>query len=250
MDPPPPLAVAALAVTENKVTLKVKFARTSEFAVRVIAQSTVVLLQLVALLVPSIQPEKVDPPLAVARITSAVPLEYDAAQAPNAPPFALHDTEPVPIPWFGRIVRVAGGGATGNVAVTDESVLTVITHGPAPVQVALPVPLPHPVNPAPVAVNVTTVSLINANEQVPAAQSMPDGLDVTEPLFTIVTDTVLNELPKCVVAVASETSGSPGNAVSKPGSEKSRVAGKPTGGVAGTWIELPAAGTPPSVSSN
>ncbi|TKB71554.1 MAG: hypothetical protein E8D46_15505 [Nitrospira sp.] len=69
--PPPPLAVAVLLVTEF-ITGKVKFARIAEFAVRVMAQSTAVLLQLTPLPVPSVQPVKVEPLLAVARITKGV----------------------------------------------------------------------------------------------------------------------------------------------------------------------------------
>jgi hypothetical protein len=60
------LAEAVLPVTENWVTLKVKLALTAEFAIRVIEQLTVVLLQPVALPVPSIHVEKVEPLFGVA----------------------------------------------------------------------------------------------------------------------------------------------------------------------------------------
>lgn len=238
-----------MPVTEFS-TGNVKFALISEFAVTVIEQSTAVPLQLVVFPVPSLHPVKVEPLFAAARTTSGVPLGYVTAQAAKAPPFALHVTPPVPLPPFGRIATVAGGGATGKVAVTDESAFRVTEQAPVPVQVALPVPLPQPVNPVPVAVNVTAVLDIKTAEQVPAVQLIPAGLEVTIPLLTMATDNVLNELCKCVVAAGSETSVSPRNEVSKPAAVKLMVAGKFAGGFAGSTMGFPGAGIPPSVSNN
>jgi hypothetical protein len=132
-----------------------------------------------------------------------------------------------------------------------ESAFSVIAQALVPVQLALPVPFPHPVNPVPVAVNVTAVLVIKTAEQVPAVQLIPAGLEVTIPLLTIVTDNVLKELCKCVVAVSSDTSVSPGKEVSKPAAVKSMVAGKLAGAFAGSTMGFPGAGVPPdSVSSN
>lgn len=244
------MAVAIVPVTEFS-TGSVKFALISEFAVTVIEQSTAVPLQLVVLPVPSLHPVKVEPLFATARNTSGVPLGYVAAQVAKAPPFELHVTPPVPLPPFGRIATVAGGGATGKVAVTDESAFRVTEQVPVPVQVALPVPLPQPVNPVPVAVKVTAVLVGKTAAQVPNAQVIPAGVDVTVPLLTMVMDKVLNELCKCVVAVGSDTSVSPGKEVSKPAAVKSMVAGKFGGAFAGSTMGFPGAGAPPdSVSSN
>ncbi|MCS6283947.1 MAG: hypothetical protein H8K08_00855 [Nitrospira sp.] len=210
-------------------TGSVKFALIAEFAVRFTEQSTAVPLQLKTFPVPSVQPVNVELPVAVARKTNGVPLGYEAAHAANPPPFALHVTEPVPEPPFGNIVTVAGGGAIGKVAVVAASALSVITQLPVPEQ-----PAPAQLNPVPVAVNVTTVPVVKTAEQVPAVQLIPAGFEVTVPLFTIVTAIVLKDVPKCVLAVGSETSGRPGNEASNPAAEKSIVAGKLAGGVTGT----------------
>ncbi|TKB71553.1 MAG: hypothetical protein E8D46_15500 [Nitrospira sp.] len=147
--------------------------------------------------------------------------------------------------------RVAGGGATGNVAVMVESAFTVTTQVPAPVQAALPVPPLQSVKPVPVAVSVTTVPVWKTAVQVPAVQLIPAGFEETVPLFTSVTARVLKELPKWVVAVASGTSVSPGNNVSNPGAPKvGRGAGKLGGAADGSTIGFDPTGTPPRVSKS
>ena len=148
--PPPPFAETGVAVTENCVTaFKAKVAVTVESAFSVIEQLTGPV-QL-TLPVPLLQPVKVESALATPWRTSAVPFGYGPAQALKvAPPSVLHVTVPVPVPAC-AIVSVAGGKAEGNVAVTGVSAVIVTTHVPVPEQPPL-----HPVNPVPVAVNVTT----------------------------------------------------------------------------------------------
>jgi hypothetical protein len=86
-DPPPPFAVAGVAVTEKVVGVRVNVAVTDESAVTVMLQSAVPV-QLI-LPVPLLHPAKVDPLLATPRNVNCVPVEYDAAQGPKAPP-VLH----------------------------------------------------------------------------------------------------------------------------------------------------------------
>jgi hypothetical protein len=99
-----------------------------------------------------VQLVKVEPLLPTPWRTRAVPFGYDAAQTAKAPPFALQVTVPVPVPPVVEMVSVAGGGAAGNVAVTMVSAFIITTHMSVPEQS----PPLHPVNPVPVAVNVTT----------------------------------------------------------------------------------------------
>jgi hypothetical protein len=183
-------------------------------------------------------------------MTKEVRFEPNGAQASKAPPLALQLTKPAPVPPFGRIVMVAGGGAAANVAVIVESTFNVTTQGAVPAHAALPVPALQPVKPVLLAVKVTTVSVGKTTMQRPVAHVMPDGLDVTVPLFTNVTARVLKEALKWAVAVASETSVSPGKEVAKFAAEKSSVAGKPAGAVAGSTMGLPAAGSPPARVNN
>jgi hypothetical protein len=99
-------------------------------------------------------------------------------------------TVPVPFP-ASAIVSVAGGEADGNVAVTVVSQFISTTQVPVPEQ---PLPL-QPVNPVPVAVNVTLVPVGTTVEQVPAprTQLIPAGVDVTMPLLTTVTVNSLSD---------------------------------------------------------
>jgi hypothetical protein len=151
------------------------------------------------------------------------------------------------------MVNVAGGGATGNVAVTAASAFIVTIHVPVP-----PHPAPsHPVNQVPVAVKVTIVSATNAKEQVPAAvQLIPAGFDVTVPLLTTVTANVLNDVRRCASASMSETvswnpaarscASNVGIGVKKFGSVEGMVAGSGEG----STITLLLLGEPPRVSSS
>lgn len=125
-----------------------------------------------------------------------------------APPSVLQVTAPLPVV---EVVSVAGGGAAGNGAVIAESAFMVIEQEPVPVQLAFPVPPVHPLNPLPIAVNMTAVPVTNEYEQVPApVQLMPGGFDVTVPLFTMVTDKVLKFVARCAVVAAGVTRVVPG----------------------------------------
>jgi hypothetical protein len=215
-----------LAVTDTGTAFSVNVAVTVESTVSGI-EHVLVPEQFVAFPVPLFQPAKVDPFAAFAvRIT--VPWTSWAEQvAPQSSPGGLDVTEPVPIPAF-VTVKFALTGAPVNVAVTDVLALSVTTHASVPVQPPL-----QPVNPAPVAVNVTEAPLRKSAEHV-APQLRPVGFDVTLPLPASVTDNVEKFACKCVVAVASLTSVSPGKEVSKAEAEKSILAGNPPGGVGGT----------------
>jgi hypothetical protein len=98
-------------------------------------------------------------------------------------------TVPVPFP-ASAIVSVAGGDAAGNVAVTVVSAVIGTTQVPVPEQSPL-----QPINPVPVAVNVTLVPVGTTVEQVPAPrmQLIPAGVDVTRPLLTTVTVNSLSD---------------------------------------------------------
>jgi hypothetical protein len=201
-----------------RTTITSKVAVTVVIAVSVIEQLMIVPLHVCAFPVPRDQPAKIEPASAVACIVTTVPEGYDAAQGVvnGGPPVVLQPTVPVPVPTL-ETVSVGGGGGL-NVAVMLESpvgvkvqvVVVVLLH-----TVAFPVPGPHPANPEPVAVNVTESPLIKTFEQVVAQLLMPIGVDETVPLpapakFTV---TVENELCRCVVAFASETSVIPGSTV-------------------------------------
>ena len=156
-----------MAVTENCVTFNAKLAVTFEFAFRVTEQSPVV--HPVALPVPLVQPVKVEPALATAWRTSAVPAGYNAAQRPGASPCTLQVTVPVPVPAV-EIVSVAGGGVV-KLACTAEGVLRVIVHRPLVLlvhPVAFPVPELQLTNPVPSAVKVTEVPFVKSAEHVVA----------------------------------------------------------------------------------
>jgi hypothetical protein len=208
--PPPRFAEAEVAVTKNCVTFNVKLAVTVEFAFRVTGQVPIPV-QLM-LPVPLLQPVKVEPESAVAVSVIGVPPRNCAEQeVPQLIPPWFDITVPVPLPDL-MTDSVEGGGATGNVAVTEESAPKVIEHVPVPEQLALPVPLLHPVNPVPIAVNVTTAPIWKAAEQVPdtAVQLMiPAGVDVTVPPLMIVTLNILSDAWSWVVATRFETSAVP-----------------------------------------
>ena len=197
----------------------------------------------VAFPVPALQPAKVEPSAAVA-VTITGPWRSDAEQVtPQLSPRGLDVTVPVPFPALVTVTVVVLTDPAVNVAVTAVLALSVTTQASVPVQPPL-----QPANPAPLGVNVTTAPLGKSAEQV-APQVMPGGFEVTFPLPANVTDNVGTLACKCVSAVASETSVSPGCLVSKLGSEK-LILERPAGLVAGSWIGFVPAGIPPSVSSN
>ena len=125
-----------------------------------------------------LQPAKVEPAADVAVRVVTVPLVNDAEQVlPQLMPEGLLVTVPLPVPFFviDRIDFVSAGCGL-KVAVQVLATSMVITP------LLQPVPL-HPANVEPsagVAVNVTSVPLLNGAEHVPA-QLMPDGPLVTVP---------------------------------------------------------------------
>ena len=100
-------------------------------------------------------------------------------------PTGLEETEPDPVPVLDT-VRVVSGFRS-NVAVTECAASIVTMQVPVPVQ-------PDPVQPvkseptSAVAVSVTTAPSPKASEHV-APQSIPAGLEVTEPVPVPVFDT-------------------------------------------------------------
>src|SRR3954447_6782754 len=125
------------------------------------------------------QPVKVELGSDVAvRVTTVPWAKAFAHVAPQLMPAGLELTEPVPVP-AGVTVSVLGGLIV-NVAITECAASIVTTQSPVPEH-------PEPDQPVKVlfesgvAVNVTSLSKSNVIEQV-APQSIPAGLDATEPV--------------------------------------------------------------------
>src|SRR5262245_50334462 len=132
---------------------RTKVAVTVVGTVSVIEQSVRVLEHPIVFPIPLLKPIKVEPLLPTAWRTSLVPVGYWTAHTLKCtPPSVLHVTIPVPVPVV-NIDNVTIKGVPENRAVTMVSEFTVIMHCPVPEQ---PPPL-NPVNPAPVAISVTTV---------------------------------------------------------------------------------------------
>jgi len=91
-----------------------------------------------------VQPVKFDAALGVAVMSIVLPTG-ELPQMPGSPPFTLHCTVPPP-PFAVATVAVTETFVTVrvNVAVTDESAVTVKLQSAVPVQLILPVPLLHP----------------------------------------------------------------------------------------------------------
>ena len=125
------------------------------------------------------------PPGVAVRVTTVPNAKLVAHVAPQVIPTGLEVTEPDPVPVLDT-VRVLSGFRS-NVAVTECAASIVTMQVPVPVQ-------PDPVQPvkseptSAVAVSVTTAPSPKALEHV-APQSIPAGLEVTEPVPVPVFDT-------------------------------------------------------------
>jgi len=126
---------------------------------------------------PPLQPLNVEPAAGAAVRVTAVPLVNDPEHvAPQEIPDGVLTTVPVPAP---ALVRVSVSGCRANVAVTEVAALMVTVQVPVPEQPPL-----QPLNVEPAtgaAVNVTTVPVVKACEQVVPHES-PAGELVTMPL--------------------------------------------------------------------
>jgi hypothetical protein len=154
---------------------------TLKFAVAFLAEDMATVQAPVPALAQSpLQPTNIDPGLAEAVSSTAVPLANEAEHvAPQLMPAGEEVTAPLPVPERATVSVCALGPWAWKLAVTLRDADIVTVQAPVPEQSP---PQPEKVDPAPgEAVSATTVPLANEAEHVDP-QLIPAGEDDTEPL--------------------------------------------------------------------